>query len=368
MSIEGIGIIGATRKSFNIACILVEKGFQVRVYDSFKESLAVFMAKIKWRLERDGKSDFLSNIDVVQEYSKFRGADLILDFSGKTFEERFLYFSKFLKEVDSRCIIGINSVFPLITNFERINILPYERTVGVTVGELFPISVMEVSKTNYTELGVIETFLEFLNRLGIKGVVINDTPGGIIERLYRVYFNSAFDVLYKGKGFPSYIDESIKSLTNSGYGPFELLDLRSIDYDYNTSVVISEMIPHKNNLKPNEIEHKIFQYGQLGKKSSVGIYLYEDGQIVGENPVLPNIIQYLGLRQTSKEEIFSDVMIPLYNEAVEIAKELMVGEQDIESITKDIFGFEHGVFGYKQIYPELFVKKERSEFDNLDVF
>ncbi len=365
MAIEGVGIIGANRKSTALSYLLLEKGFQVRVYDSFKESLSILYAKVKWKLEKEEKADLLSNIETIQDYTKFRGADLIVDLSSKTYEERFLYFSKILKEVDTNCIIAVSTPTPLLDNFEKIPHLPAERTVGLKLGDIFPWSFMEISKTDYTELKYLESFYEFADRLSVKYVITSDIPGGLSERFLRVYMNMAFEALYKGKGFPSYIDDAVKRITGSVYGPFELLDLRGIDTDYNTGITVSEMLGRRD-LIPHEIEHKLFQYGQLGKKSGVGVYIYEDGQIVGENPILPSIIQYLGLRVVSDQEIVSDIMIPIFDEAVSTAKALMVGEQELEIVTKGIFGWQHGIFGYKKLYPELFIKKERSEFDNLE--
>lgn len=367
MRIEGIGIIGANKKTAELAIMLVENGFQVRVYDSFKESLAVLFSKVKWRLEKKNKIDFISNFEVIQDYSKFRGADLVIDISSKTYEERFLYFSKILKEVDSNCIIAIYSPSTILNNIERIPHLPIERTIGIKLPEVAPYSVLEILKTNYTDLGVVERFVDFVNSLSIKYIVINDIPAGLTDRFYRIYFNSSFETLHKGKGFPSFIDSSVKSFTKAKYGPFELLDLRSIDLDYNTSITVYE-ISEDDFFKPHEIEHKLFQYGQLGKKSGVGVYLYEDGEIVGENPILPSIIHYLGLRTVTEQEVFSDIVIPIFEEAMNIARRFIVGEQEIEVITRGIFGWEHGIFGYKKLYPELFVRKEKTEFDNLDNF
>ncbi len=367
MSIEGIGIIGANRRSVILAEMLLVKGFQIRVYDSFRDSLNIMMSKLKWSLNQKNKSELLSNIEAIQEYSKFKGADLVIETSSKTPEERFLYFSKILKEVDSNCIMALNSTIPLITSFEKISVLPAERVVGLNFSDVFPNSFMEVSKTDYTDLGVIERFSEFMDKLGVKYSIISDRPGGIMERLARVYINSAFEVLFKGKGFPYEIDSAMKEMTGSVYGPFEFLDIISIDYDYNTALKLYEML-NRESLKPHEIELKLLQYGQLGRKSNLGIYIYEDGLIAGENPILPNIIKYLGLKKVEKEEIFSDIMIPVLEEAKQIAKEIMIGEQDIENITKLCFGWSFGIFGFQKKYPALFVVKEKSEFDNLDTF
>lgn len=367
MNIEGIGIIGANRRTFIIARELLLMGFQIRVYDSFKDSLNMLMAKIKWSLNTGSNQNLIENIEAVQDYSKFKGADLIIETSFKTYEERFLYFSKILKEAGNDSIIALNSAIPLMTSIERIGILPLERVIGFNFSEVFPFKIIEVSKTNYTDTFVLERVINFIDKLGVKYCVVNDKPGGVIERLSRVYVNSAFITLSKGKGFPWEIDGAIKEMTGTAYGPFEFLDSIGIDYDYNTSLTLYEMLK-RNSLKPDEIELKLLQYGNLGRKSNLGIYIYEDGKIVGENPILSNIIKYLGLRSVSKEEIFSDIMIPVLNEAKDIAKELMVGEQDIENITKLNFGWSVGIFSLARKYPSLFVVKEKNEFDNLDSF
>lgn len=367
MSIEAIAIIGANRRSTILSELLLMKGFQIRVYDSFRDSLNIMMAKIKWNLSKNSRLDLLSNVEAVQDYSKFKGADLIIETSLKTSEERFLYFSKILKEITSDCIIALNTNVPLLTSFERMSILPVERVVGLNFSEVFTNSIMEVSKSEYTDLCVINKFTEFMDRLSVKYSIINDKPGGIMERLTRVYINSTFDVLFKGKGFPNEIDGAIKEMAGSIYGPFEFLDIISVDYDYNTALRIYEML-NRETIKPHDIELKLLQYGQLGRKSNLGVYIYEDGNIVGENPILSNIIKYLGLRKVEKEEIFSDIMIKVLNEAKQIAKEVMIGEQDIENITKLALGWSFGIFGLQKKYPSLFVVKEKSEFDNLDTF
>ncbi|MEF3279659.1 MAG: hypothetical protein K6357_01655 [Elusimicrobiota bacterium] len=367
MEIEGIGIIGANKQTAIFAHKLALKGFQVRIYDSFKDSLNLLMSRLKWSLERQGKLEALSNVEAIQDYSKFKGADLIIETLNKTFEERYLYFSKILKEVDNNCIIAINSSIPIISSFEKIPFLPAERVVGINFSMVFPYSIIEIAKTQYTELSLIERIASFIDRLGSKYVIISDKPGGILMRLNRIYINSAFTTLFRGKGFPNEIDSAIKELTGSSYGPFEFVDILGIDYDYNSSLSIYEMLG-KRELYPHELELKLLQYGQLGKKSNLGIYIYEDGNIVGENPILPNIIKYLGLKKVDNKEIFSDIMIPILNEAKEIAKEIMVGEQDIENVTKFNFGWSSGIFGMLKKYPDLFVVKEKSEFDNLDTF
>lgn len=368
MAIEGIGIIGANKRSLVLANHLAINGFQIRIYDNFRDSLNILSAKLRWSFKKENRTDILSNVETIQDYSKFKGADLIIETSDKSFEERFLYFSKIIKEVGPECIIAVNPFIPIVSSLQKLQMLPAERVVGLDFSEVFPCQFMEVSSTDYTDVGVTQNFVSFVEKLGVKYSVINDRPGGMMERLTRVYINSAFAVLSKGKGTPYEIDSAMKELTGSKYGPFEFLDIRGIDYDYNSAVRIYELLPNRVVMQPDEIEMKLMQYGHTGRKANLGLYIYEGGDIVGENPVLPAIIKYLGLKEVDKTEIFSDIMIPVLSEAKQLASEIMIGEQDIENVTKLSFGWNFGIFGFQKKNPELFVVKEKSEFDNLDTF
>jgi len=365
--IEAVSLIGANKKSTILSEVLLINGFQIRVYDSFKDSLNILMAKLRWYLSKNNRLDLIENIEVIQDFSKFKGADIVIELDNKTFEERYLYFSKIIKEVDDKCIFVLNSDIDLTKTFEKIPFLPLNRVMGMNFLGVFKDCIFEISKTDYTDVDVINKVIEFIGRLSLKYCVVSYICGGIISRLMSVYINSAFNVLVKGKGFPSEIDEAIRKFTNSLYGPFELLDIVGVDYNYNRSLSLYNVFK-KDVLKPSDIELKLLQYGQLGRKSNMGVYIYEDGNVVGENPVLPSIIQYLGLRKVEMEEIFSDIMIPVLGEAKEIAKEIMVGEQDIENVTKYSFGWDIGIFSLQKKYPNAFVVKQRSEFDNLDTF
>jgi 3-hydroxyacyl-CoA dehydrogenase len=113
---------------------------------------------------------------------------------------------------------------------------------------------------------------------------------------------------------------------------------------------------------------RLVQYGQLGRKSTIGFYLYEDGAVAGENPVLPNLVKYLGLKKIPAGEIFGELMRPVLEEAKLLAGEIMASEYDMETAARLAFGWPKGPFGYARDLPELMRKKVVSQFENLDTF
>ena len=94
MEINAIGIMGSNTTGAAAAELFVKHGFQVRLYDDFKDSLSVALAKISWSLRQAGKEELLGNIEGVQDLSKFGGADIVIEAASKSPEERKLLFGQ----------------------------------------------------------------------------------------------------------------------------------------------------------------------------------------------------------------------------------------------------------------------------------
>lgn len=83
MEINAVGIIGGFSGA-GLAEVFIKNGLQVRLYDDFKDSISVALAKIKWTLRNEGKEALLANIEGIQDMSKFKGADLVLEAAPKS--------------------------------------------------------------------------------------------------------------------------------------------------------------------------------------------------------------------------------------------------------------------------------------------
>lgn len=369
MEINAIGIIGGNDTGTGAAELFVKNGFQVRLYDDFKDSLSVALAKISWSLRQAGKEELLGNIEGIQDLSKFGGADIIIEAASKAPEERKLLFSKLLPRLDAGCLIaarcGVNPVRELLDSAE----LPKERLLGFHL--LKPVrsnGLVEVVRTDHTRDEYVEAAVALLRRIGKTPVMVKDNPGQVVERLLRPFMLAALRLLESGKGYPHEIDAAFREVAGAAAGPFEMADFAGLDADFRASESIYEALGRPERLLPSQVERRLVQYGQLGRKSTIGFYIYEEGRIAGENPALPNLIKYLGLKKTSKEEIFAELMRPVVEEAKLLASEIMASEYDIETAVKLGFGWPKGPFAYSRDMAGLLEKKKVSEFDRLDTF
>ncbi|MEA3306905.1 MAG: 3-hydroxyacyl-CoA dehydrogenase family protein [Elusimicrobiota bacterium] len=369
MSINAIGILGANSIGTGIAELFALNGFQVRIYDNFKDSLTLAMAKIKWSFAKQGKAELFDSIEPVQDFSLFKGADIIIEAVGKGMDERRMIFNKLASNVNPECIVAVYSgVIPLEEILESSD-LPAEQTVGFHfIKPVKKNQLVELIKTDKTKEEIIEVCMELLRKAKKTPIMVKDNPGAVVERLLRPFFLSAFRLLESGKGLPHEIDEAFKEVSKAAYGPFEMVDYMGLDSDYEATKQIYEKLGSPDRLIPSEMELRLVQYGQLGRNSTIGFYIYEDGKIVGENPILSNIVKYLGLKKVGKEEIFSELLRPVVEEAKLLASEIMASEYDIETAVKIAFNWPKGPFAYYRENAALFKKKVVSEFDNLDSF
>lgn len=369
MEINAIGILGANTTGAGAAELFVKNGLQVRLYDDFKDSLSIALAKIAWSLKKAGKEELMANIEGVQDLSKFSGADMVIEAASKSPEERKIYFGKLREHLSGTCIVaarcGVRPVKELLAACE----LPAERVLGFHfIKPVRSNQLVEVVRTEKTGDAQMEAAAALLRRIGKTPIMVKDNPGQIVERLARPFILSAMRLLEAGKGCPHEIDEAFKEVAQAPAGPFEIADFVGLDSDCAAAESIYAALGRPDRLTPSATQQRLVQYGQLGRKSTIGFYIYEEGRIVGENPLLPNLVKYLGLKKTFKDEIFGEIMRPVLEEAKLLASEIMASEYDIETAMKLAFGWPKGPFGYARDTAHLMAKKKVSEFDKLDTF
>jgi len=369
MEINAVGIIGSTTTGTGAAELFVKNGFQVRLYDDFKDSLNVALAKISWSLRQAGKEELLGNIEGVQDLAKFDGADLVIEAVSKQADERKLFFKKLRPRLGADCVLAARCSEQPLAELIEFSELPKERTLGFRFNE--PVrtnQLVEVVRTDHAADQYLEAAAAVLRKIGKTPVIIKDNPGLIVERLTRPLILAALRLMDAGKGTPHEIDAAFREVSGAPAGPFEICDFTGLDSDCAATEAIYGALGKPERLAPSATQQRLVQYGQLGRKSTIGFYIYEDGRIVGENPILPNLVKYLGLKKIFKEDIFGDLMRPVVEEAKLLASEIMASEYDIETAMKLGLGWPKGPFAVSRDMAHLLEKKKVSEFDKLDTF
>lgn len=367
MEIKAIGIIGADAAGAGLAEVFIKNGYQVRLYDDFKDALNVALAKIKWSLREEGREALLADIEGIQDLAKFKGADLVVEAAAKPAEERKLCLTRLKTCIDPACVVALRCAVEPVKEIIEAADLPRDRSLGFHfIQPVRTNALVEVVRTHQSSDACIEAAAGLLRSIGKTPVLVKDNPGQIVERLRCPFTLAALRLLEAGKGCPHEIDSAFREVSGAVAGPFEAMDFYGLDSDCAASDNIYAALGSPARLKPSATGQRLVQYGQLGRKATIGFYIYEEGRIVGENPLLPNLVKYLGLKKTSKEEIFAEIMRPVIEEAGLLAGEVMASEYDIETAVKLAFGWPKGPFAFGRDMAGLLEKKKVSEFDELD--
>ncbi|MFH1619467.1 MAG: 3-hydroxyacyl-CoA dehydrogenase family protein [bacterium] len=346
MKIEAVGIVGAETLGIGLAEAMLLTGRQVRIYDVFKGSLKTALAKLDWALTSSGRRELLPNLEIVQDISKLSGADIIIETATRDEDERVKFFEKLGETVQPSCVVaasaGIIPVTPLAAAFPNPG-----RFVGFHFLEPVRKSrLVELIRTEQTGDDVLETCINFIGSLEKTPITVKDNPGAMVERLLRPFILNGMRLLETGKGLPHEIDGAVRKIGGLPLGPLETADLLGLDRDLASSRSVYDALGRPDRLAPANVGNRLTQYGHLGKKTTAGFYLYEDGEIVGENPALQGIVKYLGLKSMPPEEVFGKVMRPVIEEARFLASEVMASELEIETTAKLGLGWPKGPFAF----------------------
>ncbi|MCX5782895.1 MAG: 3-hydroxyacyl-CoA dehydrogenase family protein [Elusimicrobia bacterium] len=292
----------------------------------------------------------------MQDIEKLGGADIIIE-TGVTLEDRGELFRKLAPLLGKDRILGLQCLVEPIKEL-ALSLENPERVMGLNFQP--PVKenkLVEIARTDKTSDEGISAAVEFLKNIGKTAVVLSDSPGFALERISRAFILSAISMVEAGKGLPRQIDGAFKKTCRSPMGPFETADSVGLDVDYEKSEKLYKLLGQPLRLKPSASENRLVQFGQNGKKSTAGFYLYDEGKIAGENPLMSDLVPYLGITSLKDEEIAAQIIQSVSAEARLISAEAKISEFDIETAVKIGLGWPKGPFAFERDFENIIKQK-----------
>jgi 3-hydroxybutyryl-CoA dehydrogenase len=135
--------------------------------------------------------------------------------------------------------------------------------------------LVEIVAAEQTSQEVIDRAAAFVEALGKTGVVTEDTPGFIVNRVARPYYLQAMQAIERGIASVEECDELARGI-GFRMGPFELMDVIGLDVNLATTTSIYERTLEER-LAPADMQRAMVRGGRLGRKSGNGFYAYPPG-------------------------------------------------------------------------------------------
>jgi len=239
---------------------------------SIQQNLQSLVAKQK--ISEAEQKEIMSHLSFTNELNQCI-ADVIIEAIIEKPEAKIALFNQ-LAEINHREVVFASNTSSLSISQLQQKIVEPQRVAGMHFFN--PATIMklvEVVKGEETNEDSIQTLISLANQMNKVPVVCKDAPGFIVNRVARPYYMEALKSAEDGIADFATID-AIMEATGFKMGPFKLMDLIGNDINYAVSCSVYEQLGKPERLKPSPIQKEKVDSNQLGRKTGIGYYKYED--------------------------------------------------------------------------------------------
>ncbi len=283
-----IGVIGSGQMGSGIAHVCALAGYQVLLNDVSAERIKSGLATINGNMARQvhsGKIDEATRTAALERIVPAEGsealatADLIIEAAveDETIKRDILRAVSKIARPDA--LLATNTSSISITRLAASTDRP-EKFIGIHF--MNPVPVMELVElirgiaTSEETYATAETFVA---RLGKTGIMAEDFPAFIVNRILLPMINEAIYVLHEGVASVEAIDVAMRLGAHHPMGPLQLADFIGLDTCLSIMQVLHEGLADSK-YRPCPLLVKYVEAGWLGRKSGRGFYDYR-----GDKPV-----------------------------------------------------------------------------------
>jgi len=325
--VKNTAVLGAGVMGGGIAQLLAYNDYSVRMKDIAQEAVvqglehaqSIFDKAVKkhklTKIERDRK---VENISSTLDYKGFGRADFVIE----AVVERMPVKQSVLKEVEDYlpedAIFASNTSALSITELQSVAKHP-KRVGGMHFfNPVHKMPLVEVIRGEKTDDRTVATIFDFAKKLGKTPIVVQDSPGFLVNRLLGVYLNEACLLAEEGYDF-EWMDKVVRKF-GMPMGPFRLIDEVGIDIAADVSETLS--VAFGSYLQESSLLQKVHDFGLLGKKQNKGFYIYEKGHSKSVNDDIRQFVS--GTKKPNEEEVVQRMMYLMVNEASRCLEEEVV--------------------------------------------
>ncbi|MBU1061834.1 MAG: enoyl-CoA hydratase/isomerase family protein, partial [Candidatus Omnitrophica bacterium] len=244
--IERCAVIGAGTMGRGIAYLISSKGgFPVSLSDSNKNVLKKAKSGIKAIYKNATQRNIMCNDEAQLKFSNIsfsenhlKDADIIIESITEDISLKKALFAELESKLSQDCILATNtsciSIGELAESFKF-----RERALGMHFfNPAYKMKLVELIPARFTSPDTLQRAIGFLRLLGSIPIVVKDSPGFLVNRIFLPYLNEAIFMLEEGF-LPGDIESSMLEF-GMPMGPFQLLKEIGSDVVYKASKILED--------------------------------------------------------------------------------------------------------------------------------
>jgi 3-hydroxybutyryl-CoA dehydrogenase len=282
MEIKKVGVVGCGQMGSGIAQVSAQAGYDVIVSEIsgelLKKGLAVIASSLdrgvqKQRISAQERDDAWGRLKGTTDTGDFRECDLVIEAAVENLDLKKKIFSEMDRVCPERTILATNtsclSVSEMAAATGRL-----DRVLGMHFFNPVPVmKLLEIIRTPATGEATLETAKKYGESLGKTYVIVEDSPGFIVNRLITPQIISAIRMLESGIANAGDIDTAMSLGLNYPMGPLALADLIGLDTFLFIANGIYDKLHDERYAAPASLKDMVAA-GQLGRKTGKGFFEY----------------------------------------------------------------------------------------------
>ena len=336
-SISRLAVIGGGAMGGGIAALAAQRGMRVRLIDMSEKALGaaikflnddVAKKRKKHRYTR-AEADWIPvRLTVDTQIRGIGASDVVIEAVAERMDVKRSVFSSASEAVSDTTAILTNTSSLSVS--EMADDVPHpERVAGFHFfNPVDRMPLVEVIRGKHTSMETAQRMAAFARKLGKVPIIVEDSPGFLVNRLLLPYLNEACLLLQEGADI-SQVDKELLTF-GMPMGVFILLDQVGIDIVVHAGKSMFDAFGKR--MTPSPVIEAMAAAGRLGKKTGKGFYRYDSG---GKRQLDPEVNKLLdpyvnGKVNFTSDQIMHRLIFSMINEATLCLEEGVV--ETVETI------------------------------------
>ncbi len=270
----GIGIVQvAAQQGLDVVACEVDDARMQAAMDGLRGTLGRLVER--GRLAQSDVDQALARIQPTTRFADLADADCVIEVVPEVLDLKRRVFEQLDVICRDDALLATNTSSLSVTELAAATKRP-ERFVGLHFFNPVPLmGLVEIVRGLQTAEVTLEAARELARRLGKTAVEVKDTPGFIVNRVARPFYNEALRLLNDGVADVATIDRIMKLGGGFRMGPFELMDLIGNDVNFAVTGQVFAGYFDDPKYRTSYLQQRVVQAGTLGRKTKKGWYSYD---------------------------------------------------------------------------------------------